>query len=180
MTSLDFTNVNNELQDLYESNSYINESVLSEKYKIIQNNLENNVNLLNVKLDKYSEQLDFYNELNKVYETYSELNEKNGVVDDINKKSVTNDRKSFYEAQEYDNLILWYSRFWWFYYILAIIASIIVLLSISPDIISFTQKCIIVVCIFLYPYVIRYILMPFIWLYNFIYNFLPKNVYKNL
>jgi len=180
MTSLDFTNAKNALQYLYDSNSVLTQDNINNKYSIIYRNLDDNVSILNAKMYNYEIQLTNHADLKNIHNKYLKINSINGIVDTNVKKGITNDRKSFYEAQEYDNLISWHSMFWWIYYLLAIIASLIIFLSVSPDLISFTFKCLISIFIFAYPFVISYILMPFVWLYNFIYGFYPKNVYKSL
>lgn len=180
MISLDFTNAKNALQFLYDYNGGSSQDNINNKYSIIYRNLDDNVSILNSKIFNYSNQLTNHEELKNIYDKYVKINSINGIVDTNVKKGITNDRKSFYEAQEYDNLIYWHSMFWWIYYLLAIIASLIIFLSISPDLISFTFKCLISIFIFVYPFAISYILMPFVWIYNFIYGFYPKNVYKSL
>ena len=180
MTSLDFTNANIALQFLYDSNIGLTQDNINNKYLIIYRNLDDNVSILNSKINNYENQLANNEELKNIYDKYLKINSINGIVDTNVKKGITNDRKSFYEAQEYDNLISWHSMFWWIYYVLAAIASLIIFLSISPDLISFTFKCLISIFIFVYPFAISYILLPFMWIYNFIYGFYPKNVYKSL
>jgi hypothetical protein len=180
MTSLDFKNATDELQYFYDSTVMLTQDFINNKYSIIYRNLDDNVSKLNAKMYNYANQLTNHADLQNIYNKYVNINSINGIVDTNVKKGITNDRKSFYQAQEYDNLISWYSMFWWIYYLLAIIASLIIFLSVSPELLSFTVKCFISIFIFVYPFAISYILMPFIWVYNFIYGFYPKNVYKSL
>lgn len=178
MTSIDFTNTINTFKMFQVENNILSAGTIKNKFDDLFNELKDNIDVLNFKINDYANQLSLYNSLKEIYNTYSDMDLKKNT--DKAKKGITNDRKSYYEAQEYDNLISWYSTFWWIYYILAITCSLIIFLSISPDTISFTFKCIISVFIFAYPFIISYIIFPFVALYNFLYHFFPKNVYKSI
>jgi hypothetical protein len=94
------------------------------------------------------------------------------------KKVATNDRKSFYESQQYDNLLVWNIRLRWVYNALAIM--LILVLFLSKNAIGFYSKIGISVFLLLYPYIIYYLLLPIAYLYKFIYGLIPKNVYNSL
>ena len=180
MTTITFNDTNRLLDDFKEAitNSTIVTGI-DENKKIMTDELDKNVISLINKLKVYNKLLDMYKTFQTNY-VNDRTNINQAVIHDYKNKSITNDRKSFYEAQEYDNLINWYSIFWWIYYVLAIVASAIIFLSISPETISFTFKCLISVFIFAYPFVISYIVFPFVALYKFLYQFFPTNVYKSL
>ena len=92
--------------------------IIKKKFDNLFDELKDNIDILNFKINDYANQLSLYASLQEIYNTYSDMDLKKNT--DKAKKGITNDRKSYYEAQEYDNLISWYSTFWWIYYILAI------------------------------------------------------------
>jgi len=92
----------------------------------------------------------------------------------------TLNRKSFYESQEYSNLIVW--NFWilCLYYLLAIVLGIILFVSDNQFQLTTYQKGGATVMLLAYPYVINYLISPVIWVYRFIVSFTSNNVYNNL
>ena len=92
----------------------------------------------------------------------------------------TLNRKSFYESQEYSNLIVW--NFWILalYYLLAIVLSIILFVSDNQFQLTTYQKGGATVMLLTYPYVINYLISPVVWVYRFVLSFMPNNVYNNL
>ena len=140
-----------------KSNSYLTQ---------INNNIILNIAALKNALDMYASKLDIKTNLTALIASGNEENKP------------TNDRKSFYESQQYENLVSWYLRFIVFYYIISIIFIITLMISNAP--LSFTYKIIISIGVILYPYLISHIIKPIIILYHFIYNLIPKNVYNNL
>ena len=113
-----------------------------------------------------------------------DLTKKYNYVSDLtttNKQDIdTLNRKSFYESQQYSNLMIW--NFWIvaMYYVLAIVLVIILFVSENQFQLSNYQKGGATVVLLAYPYIISYIVAPIIWIYNFIISFIPKNVYNNL
>ena len=92
----------------------------------------------------------------------------------------TLNRKSFYESQEYSNLIVW--NFWILalYYLLAIVLSIILFVSDNQFQLTTYQKGGATVMLLTYPYVINYLISHVVWLYRFVVSFTSNNVYNNL
>jgi hypothetical protein len=134
--------------------------------KIINDNIILNIAALKNALDIYAPKLVIKQNLTDLIASGNKENKP------------TNDRKSFYESQQYENLVSWYLRFIVFYYIISIIFIITLMISNAP--LSFTYKIIISIGVILYPYLISHIIKPIIILYHFIYNLIPKNVYNNL
>ena len=142
-------NFNDEVSSAKTMNSYLNTALI---------NSENTKELLKEYLEK--------NQLLKV-----KLRERHGDI-------LTNDRKTYYETDAYDRLLLWYRFFWWIYYI--IVLMMILSLIFSPGEISIFKRIIFAVTFIFYPYYINYIN---IWIYDkylWIKSKIPINVYNNL
>lgn len=165
-------NFNDEISSANTMNTYLNTALI---------NSENTKELLKEYLEK--------NQLLKV-----KLRERHGDI-------LTNDRKTYYETEAYENLLLWYRFFWWIYYI--VVLMLILGLIFSPSYIdAFTlfttqlnnqpvpgtrlnlnrvfYKILIIVLLIFYPYYIDYVIK---WIYGkimWILNKIPKNVYNNL
>jgi hypothetical protein len=97
-----------------------------------------------------------------------------------NQDTDTLNRKSFYESQEYSNLLIW--NFWIvaLYYVLAIVLVIILFISENQFQLTNYQKGAATILLLAYPYVISYIIAPIMWAYEFIISFIPYNVYNNI
>ena len=120
--------------------------------------------------------------LQNTTELYNEHKYKNNEYEEVIKKNhgdiLTNDRKSFYEIQEQDNLQYWYFVYLWVYRILLFL-FLIGLLFINTSI-SLFQRIILFVVLLIYPTIIHPLLQ---YLYSFIKkgsHYLPKNVYTTL
>ena len=91
---------------------------------------------------------------------------------------LTNDRKTYYETQEYDNLLKWRTRFLWVYYALVIVFILgIFLLPTQMNIISLI---IMVILLLVYPFIIDGIVQTIWRAITQMLGYLPKNVYNNL
>ena len=113
----------------------------------------------------------YNNYFNKNKET--ELNIRNS-----NSDVLTNDRKSYYEIQELDNLNKWYSIFIWIYYIL-LLGLFLGSIFIKNQLSIITKVGLMVVLLF-YPVYIERIIAFFISILQNINLYLfPKNVYKS-
>jgi hypothetical protein len=115
----------------------------------------------------------------ELYNSYKNDNEE--LIKEIknNKGDIlTNDRKTYYESQEYENLQKWYNLLWWLYYILIFIFLLAILLVESE--MSMIKKGIIFVLLILYPYIVSYIVTGLYKLYLGVKSYSPKNVYTNL
>ena len=146
----------------------------------IDNLLDASGNIVNkIKEDLKDDMNDYIDEVENIIEEYAYYKSKMNERTDKNEKAIaTNDRKSFYESQEYDNLIIWNSRFKRIYYIFSII--LIAILFLSKNEIGFYLKIGISILLLVYPYIIYYILLPLVYIYKFIYGLIPKNVYNTL
>lgn len=163
---------NDEISSANTMNTYLNTALI---------NSENTKELLKEYLEK--------NKLLKV-----KLRERHGDI-------LTNDRKTYYETEAYENLVLWYRFFWWIYYIVVLIMILALIFSPSNiDALSlFTKqlnnesvtgvslnlnrvfyKIVIIVLLIFYPYYIDYVVK---WIYGkimWLLSKIPKNVYNNL
>jgi hypothetical protein len=149
------TNFYNTIYQLNKLDELQNEKDPDFVFDIIVNDLSNNFNLLQTKIDIITD-----------------------VNDNVTKSISTNDRKSFYESQQYDYLVTWNTRLWYFYYLVAII--LIFILFFSKNALEFNYKIAASIGLIIYPFTISYILIPVVFLFNFIYGLIPKNVYNSL
>ena len=92
----------------------------------------------------------------------------------------TLNRKSFYESQEYDNLLIWDLRFTVLYYILAIILILILFISKNQFQLTINQRLLVSLLVLIYPYIVNYFITPIIAIYHFFSAFVPKNVYNSI
>lgn len=176
MINTNFSNTITQLNFLKDSKT---EDEFNTYYSTINNDLSNNFNILQSKIDIYNDQLDMNNRLSDLISKYQD---KQNIVTDNNYNAVksitTNDRKSYYESQEYDYLITWNKRLWFFYYITAII--LIFILFFSKNTLELNYKIAASVGLIIYPFTISYILIPVVYIFKFIYGLIPKNVYNSL
>lgn len=120
--------------------------------------------------------------LQNTTELYNEQKYKNNTYEDTIKKNhgdiLTNDRKSFYEIQEQDNLQYWYSVYLWIYRILLFLflLGLLFLNSSRP----FFQKISIFVLLLIYPTIIHPTLQYIYFIVKKVWSYLPKNVYTTL
>jgi len=95
-------------------------------------------------------------------------------IDDVSK----NDRKTYYENQEIDNLKLYYYYFFMTVYIICVICFI-VLGFIYPSETTFVKRLFIFIGLVALPFISTWILGTVIKFVYYLYSLLPKNVYKN-
>lgn len=142
-------NFNDEISSANTMNTYLNTALI---------NSENTKELLKEYLEK--------NQLLKV-----KLRERHGDI-------LTNDRKTYYETEAYENLVLWYRLFWWIYYI--VVLMLILALVFSGSGLTLIKKIVIAIVFIFYPYYIDYVVR---WIYGkimWLLGKIPKNVYNNL
>ena len=142
-------NFNNEVKDANVMNIYLNTALINSKYT--------------------KELLQEYLEKNQILKL--KLRETHGDI-------LTNDRKTYYETDAYDNIVLWYRFFWWIYYI--VVLMLILALLLSPSSLTWMKKIIVLVLFIFYPYYITYVVN---WIYDqylWIQSKIPKNVYNSL
>lgn len=130
-------------------NTYLNTALI---------NSENTKELLKEYLEK--------NQLLKV-----KLRERHGDI-------LTNDRKTYYETEAYDRLVLWYRFLWWIYYI--VVLMLILALIFSRSELSLIVKIILSIVFIFYPYYINYIVKFIYSQYQSLVSKIPKNVYNNI
>jgi len=142
-------NFNDEISSANTMNTYLNTALI---------NSENTKELLKEYLEK--------NQLLK-----AKLRERHGDI-------LTNDRKTYYETEAYENLVLWYRFFWWIYYI--VVLMLILALVFSGSGLTLIKKIVIAIVFIFYPYYIDYVVK---WIYGkimWLLSKIPKNVYNNL
>ena len=98
------------------------------------------------------------------------------IIRDSHGDVLTNDRKTYYETQEYDSLDWWYNFFIGAYYIFVIAFAIGLILL--PNKLSFFGKTGLLILIIIYPFIIDYIVTFLMKIINNIKDILPKNIYR--
>jgi len=161
-------NFNDEIAGALTMNNYLNTALINSSYT--------------------KELLDDYTEKNK--EVKLLLRDRHGDI-------LTNDRKTYYEADALQSLKQWYRLWWYLYYILVIVLVLAFILSPSKiDVLSIVEingkrmpmvnidniikKTIAIILFIFYPYYIDYIVNWIKGVFLFVYNRIPKNVYNNL
>ena len=161
-------NFNDEIDSALTMNNYLNTALINSSYT--------------------KELLDDYTEKNK--EVKLLLRDRHGDI-------LTNDRKTYYEADALQSLKKWYRLWWYLYYILVIVLVLAFILSPSKiDVLSIVEingkrmpmvnidniikKTIAIILFIFYPYYIDYIVNWIKGVFLFVYNRIPKNVYNNL
>ena len=161
-------NFNDEIDSALTMNNYLNTALINSSYT--------------------KELLDDYTEKNK--EVKLLLRDRHGDI-------LTNDRKTYYEADALQSLKKWYRLWWYLYYILVIVLVLAFILSPSKiDVLSIVEingkrmpmvnidniikKTIVIILFIFYPYYIDYIVNWIKGVFLFVYNRIPKNVYNNL
>ena len=154
------------------------------------NNIETNINaainplLLDMKdlNDTYKTSYSSYTYLSKLDKKYNdEIDELEKNIEEAAVTSgdvTTNDRKTYYEKQNYDGLLGFYEFSLWVYYVLLIVFTIILFLM--NHTIGIVKKIIFIVFFFLYPFFATDV---FLWMIRIFYNFtelFPSNVYTKI
>ena len=125
--------------------------------------------------------IDEINSLNSI-ELYNQYVAKNvelrAIISESKGDVLTNDRKTYYETQEYDSLQKWRTRFLWIYYILVIVFALS-LLFIQTKTTTF-NLIITLILLVVYPFIIDGIVQTIWGFMTKIFGYLPKNVYNNL
>ena len=169
-------------QTLTQSDAALSEAQLQEQAETLADTFEET---FNEDSDKIETQLDTYNGLflnfknvSELYEKYKKENDKlfNQLKNDTN-NVLTNERKTYYEDQEIDNL-----KFFYFYILLVVYIICVVCFGFFslrfPSQSSFIQKIIIFVFLIILPFISTFVLGKLINLVYEVYDLLPKNVYK--
>lgn len=139
----------------------------------------------NKKITKIDKELSSYNALLISFRNLSDLHRKYKKENsDLFKKLknnthdiLTNERKTFYEDQEIDVLNNYYLYILWIIYIIVVICFVVFSI-IYPSQTSFIVR-ILLLCVFiLLPFISTWILGKIIQLIYWLFDFIPKNVYK--
>ena len=93
-------------------------------------------------------------------------------------KIFINDRKTYYENQNYNLVNNWNNLFGWIYWLLVIIFALSLFLV--KNSLTTKMKGIIILGVILYYFLAKNILFYFLKLLFYLYNLLPKNVYTSL
>lgn len=129
--------------------------------------------------------LNYYDGITKSYlntkELYSDYTNRNLLVEQEIKKGngdvLTNDRKTFYEKQQYDNILQWYKLLMSvFYFVVYIFALGIIVLQSEM---SRVKQIVIFIVLFFFPLYIQWLGNLFNELINY-FSPIKKNVYKTL
>lgn len=123
-----------------------------------------------------------FNNIKHANDLHNELLEKNNTLNTQVKNTLsdisTNDRKSHYEKQEYENII------WWYYLYLIIYWILVITFVISSFLVKseYSNRLLLgmVIVMILYPFLAKYVVKWLIQLYFYILSFFPKNVYLSL
>lgn len=112
----------------------------------------------------------------ELYKSYLIKNKKTEtIIKNYHGDILTNDRKSYYEIQEKDNLIGWYNIFLISYYIIALVFVGLCLLK--NNVLSNIVKLLIVILLIIFPYIIDPITIFILNIFKKVFELLPKNVY---
>jgi enamine deaminase RidA (YjgF/YER057c/UK114 family) len=154
-------------------------NTVKKNIQTVTNTLLNEMKNLN---DSYKTSYSSYTYLRKLDEKYNDeidVLEKNIEEAAVTTGDVTtNDRKTYYEKQNYDGLLGYYNFSLWVYYVLLIVFTI--LLFIANQTTSIFKKILFIVIFFLYPFFATDITL---WIIRIFYNFtelLPSNVYTKI
>jgi hypothetical protein len=168
------------LLELKGSTEYIEtrkKELSSEVDKVISTYLQN----FKSNLEKLNELKNIQDVLTASVETSAELGEQYGEknrsflshMDEYKTNVITNDRRSFYENQNYESLIYWY----WIILILYCIFSLFYIRRIYFSTSNNIKKGAITFCIILYPILVSFYITYFLKFIYSIYDFFPKNIY---
>jgi hypothetical protein len=162
--------------------SELREKQLKEKANQIVENYKQKydeiIKKINSQMETYEGIFVNFKNVNDLYLKYKEENAE--LVKKIKTSAndiLTNERKTFYQDQQSDVLKFYY------YYVLIIIYAICVLCFgifslIYPSKIDWKIRLAIYICLNLLPFVSTWFLGIILYIFYFLYNLLPKNVYK--
>jgi len=120
-----------------------------------------------------------YEHILELYKNYVQENEiLNNKIISFGTDLVTSDRKTYYEDQNYDILVSWYSIWRWIYFILLIVFAFGIFLSKSSY--SIWAKLGLLGIFILFPYFINYLVFYLLKIVVNLQSLLPKNVYNSL
>jgi hypothetical protein len=161
--------------------------------KVLQEDLKAEAELIATELQKeFDKLLDNANTMNTYYhgilksynntaELYSNYTNKNLLdeqkIKENNSDILTNDRKSYYEKQQYDNLVEWYRLLMGvFYFIVYIFALGIIVLQSE---FSKVKQIVLFLVIFFFPLYVQWLMKTLLDFLNYL-SPIKKNVYKTI
>jgi len=163
-------------------NNIVNTDLTNQASEIgatMTDNFNNNIESATSLTDIYHSLTTNYNHILELYTEYINDNDAlNNKIINHRTDLVTTDRKTYYETQNSDNLLMWYNIFRWIYFILVIIFVIAIFLADSGY--SFTKKILLLLLIFVYPLVINPIVTKLFTFIHYVTTLLPKNIYKSM
>ena len=119
--------------------------------------------------------INYTKELYSVYLEKNQATQKN--IKSHHADVLTNDRKTYYENQEIDNLKLYYYYFFMTIYVICIICFV-VFGFIYPSQTTLLKRLLIFIGLVILPSISTWILGTAIKFVHYLYSLLPKNVYK--
>jgi hypothetical protein len=143
----------------------------TEFYKAVQNaNAENNI---------YESLYENYNNITELLKKYTSDNIILSKKLEQNKDdTITNDRKIYYENQQYQIILGRYTILKWIYIILVIVFA--ALLFIKNTSYSITVKIFLIIIFIAYPFIINHIILYIINSLKHLYNMLPASIYNKM
>ena len=160
-------------------------TLTDEEIRLKANNMATLIqNVFNEKVEELKNSVDSYSSLEKnhiymkdLYDKYLNENLKyTKKIKKINSDIYTNDRKTYYEDQNYDILTGWYNIYKFIYITLIFLFIIFIFLADSSS--NFNRKIAYLIIIILYPFAINPMVLFIMKFYNYIQKYLPKNVYN--
>lgn len=146
---------------------------------LIANNFMDYLDVINNNLEDYNnavKETRIVQSLNDEYRHKIKIMQDNLLTRRTNR--TTNNRKSYYEDQQIQNLHAWKKLFKIIFYILTI--TLAIALFISPSSLSISKKIIIIILLALYPFYILFIAKYVMKTYSGVMFLLPKNVYNDI
>jgi small nuclear ribonucleoprotein (snRNP)-like protein len=154
-------------------------NTVGKNIQTVVNSLINEMKELN---NTYKTGYSSYTYLSKLDKKYND--EIDELEENVKKASITtgdvttNDRKTYYEKQNYDKLIGWYKLYIWIYVLLFIVFIILLFVTNKP--ISITKKIIFIVFFVLYPFFITGLTLWSVRTFYNLISILPSNVYTKI
>lgn len=170
------------MTDNYNLGDNTIENELRQKAKLSVNNLKKKYdNIINT----ITSQLDIYNGLLVNLKNVIELDrtyriENNQLLKQLKENThdiLTNERKTYYEDQENDVLKNYYYNILWIIYLIVVVCIIIFSLM-YPSQSSWKVKILVVIVFIFLPFISSWLLGKIIYIIYWLFNLLPKNVYK--
>lgn len=146
--------------------------------KIFKENYDNKINNIKTLLDTYNGTLINFRNIFDLYKKYKKENIilSKQLKEDTN-DILTNERRTYYQDQEITSLNNYYYYFLLTIYIVVVICYVIFSL-IYPSQFSFIFRFVLFIIFLILPFISTWILGKIIWLVYWLFDMLPKNVYK--